>query len=102
MLPMHGGGKKHVDEIDLWDAHPRLNHKWGLTIDMTSCIGCAACVVACTVENNVHVVGKEEVGKTREMHWLRIDRYYTSDMTEAKASEEHVGAMQLYLDMEKT
>jgi MoCo/4Fe-4S cofactor protein with predicted Tat translocation signal len=100
MLPMHGGGKKHVDEIDLWDAHPRLNHKWGLTIDMTSCIGCAACVVACTVENNVHVVGKEEVGKTREMHWLRIDRYYTSDMTAAKASEEHVGALQMYLDME--
>ncbi len=100
MLPMHGGGKKHVDEVDLWDAHPRLNHKWGLTIDMTSCIGCAACVVACTVENNVHVVGKEEVGKTREMHWLRIDRYYTSDMTAAKASEEHVGAMQMYLDME--
>ena len=100
MLPMHGGGKKHVDEIDLWDAHPRLNHKWGLTIDMTSCIGCAACVVACTVENNVHVVGKSEVSKTREMHWLRIDRYYTSDMTKDKASEEHVGAMQMYLDME--
>jgi MoCo/4Fe-4S cofactor protein with predicted Tat translocation signal len=100
MLPMHGGGKKHVDEIDLWDAHPRLNHKWGLTIDMSSCIGCAACVVACTVENNVAVVGKEEVGKTREMHWLRIDRYYTSDMNKAKAAEEHVGAMQMYLDME--
>jgi MoCo/4Fe-4S cofactor protein with predicted Tat translocation signal len=100
MLPMHGGGKKHVDEIDLWDAHPRMNNKWGLTIDMTSCIGCAACVVACTVENNVHVVGKSEVSKTREMHWLRIDRYYTSDMTKDKASEEHVGAMQMYLDME--
>lgn len=100
MLPMHGGGKKHVDEIDLWDAHPRMNHKWGMTIDMNSCIGCAACVVACTVENNVHVVGKSEVSKTREMHWLRIDRYYTSDMTKEKASEEHVGAMQMYLDME--
>ncbi len=100
MLPIHGGGKKPVEEVDLWDAHPRLNHKWGLTIDMTSCIGCAACVVACTVENNVHVVGKEEVGKTREMHWLRIDRYYTSDMTATKASEEHVGALQMYLDME--
>ena len=77
-----------------------MNHKWGLTIDMTSCIGCAACVVACTVENNVHVVGKEEVGKTREMHWLRIDRYYTSDMTKDKAQEEHVGGKQMYLDME--
>ncbi len=100
MLPMHGGGKKAVEEIDLWDAHPRMNHKWGLTIDMTSCIGCAACVVACTVENNVHVVGKSEVSRTREMHWLRIDRYYTSDMNKEKASEEHVGAMQMYLDME--
>jgi len=100
MLPMHGGGKKHVNEIDLWDAHPRLNHKWGLTIDMTSCIGCAACVVACTVENNVHVVGKQEVAKTRDMHWLRIDRYYSSDMSVKKAEEEHIGAKQMYLDME--
>lgn len=100
LLPMHGGGKKPVAEVDLWDAHPRMNHKWGLTIDMTSCIGCAACVVACTVENNVHVVGKDEVANTREMHWLRIDRYYTSDMTKDIAKEEHVGAMQMYLDME--
>lgn len=99
-LPMHGGGKKPIAEVDLWDEHPRLNNKWGLTIDMTSCIGCAACVVACTVENNVHVVGKSEVGKTREMHWLRIDRYYTSDMNKEKAHEEHVGAKQMYLDME--
>ncbi|MES2512738.1 MAG: TAT-variant-translocated molybdopterin oxidoreductase [Bacteroidota bacterium] len=100
LLPMHGGGKKPVEDVDLWDAHPRLNHKWGLTIDMTSCIGCAACVVACTVENNVHVVGKEEVGKTREMHWLRIDRYYTSDMTREKAAGENIGALDMYLDME--
>jgi MoCo/4Fe-4S cofactor protein with predicted Tat translocation signal len=100
MLPMHGGGKKPVAEVDLWDSHPRMNHKWGLTIDMTSCIGCAACVVACTVENNVHVVGKDEVANTREMHWLRIDRYYTSDMNKEKAHEENLGAKQMYLDME--
>ena len=99
-LPAHGGGKTPIAAVDLWDEFPRMNHKWGLTIDMTSCIGCAACVVACTVENNVHVVGKEEVGKTREMHWLRIDRYYTSDMTKDKAQEEHVGGKQMYLDME--
>ncbi len=99
-LPVHGGGKKNVSEIDLWADHPRMNHKWGLTIDMTSCIGCAACVVACTVENNVHVVGKEEVAKTRDMHWLRIDRYYTSDMNKQKAAEEHVGTKQMYIDME--
>lgn len=99
-LPVHGGGKKHVNEIDLWDAHPRMNHKWGLTIDMNACIGCSACVVACTSENNVHVVGKEEVAKTRDMFWLRIDRYYSSDMNKAKAEEEHLGTKQMYLDME--
>ncbi len=99
-IPAHGGGKQAIGEVDLWDEHERLNHKWGLTIDMTSCIGCAACVVACTVENNVHVVGKEEVAKTRDMHWLRIDRYYTSDMTKVKAHEEHIGAKSMYLEME--
>lgn len=100
MLPMHGGGKKHVDEIDLWDSFPRMNHKWGLTIDMTSCIGCSACVVACQVENNIAVVGKDEVAITRSMEWLRIDRYYTSDMNKAKAHEEGVGAMEMYIEME--
>jgi MoCo/4Fe-4S cofactor protein with predicted Tat translocation signal len=99
-LPVHGGGKKHVNDIDLWDAHPRLNHKWGLTIDMNTCIGCSACVVACTSENNVSVVGKEEVAKTRDMFWLRIDRYYSSNMNKAKAHEEHVGAKQMYIEME--
>ncbi|MBS1637754.1 MAG: TAT-variant-translocated molybdopterin oxidoreductase [Bacteroidetes bacterium] len=100
-LPVHGGGKKHVSKIDLWDEFPRMNHKWGLTIDMTSCIGCSACVVACTVENNVHVVGKAEVAKTRSMHWLRIDRYYTSDMTKEKAAKDgNIGTKQMYLDME--
>lgn len=93
-------GKKHVSEIDLWAEFPRMNHKWGLTIDMTSCIGCAACVVACGVENNVAVVGKHEVGRTRDMFWLRIDRYYSSDMNKEKGAEEHIGTKQMYLDME--
>jgi Fe-S-cluster-containing dehydrogenase component len=71
-----------------------------MTIDMNSCIGCAACVVACSSENNVPVVGKDQIMRTRDMFWLRIDRYYTSDMTRKKASEEHIGARQMYLDME--
>ncbi|MCC6182581.1 MAG: TAT-variant-translocated molybdopterin oxidoreductase [Bacteroidia bacterium] len=99
-LPMHGGGEKHVNEIDLYGSFERLGHKWGLTIDMTSCIGCAACVVACQVENNIAVVGKNEVAMTRSMEWLRIDRYYTSDMNKQKAHEEGIGVKEMYIEME--
>lgn len=93
-------GKVPIAEIDLWDSYARPNHKWGLSIDMTACIGCAACVVACGAENNVAVVGKKEIGRTRDMYWLRIDRYYSSDMSKEKAAEEHIGYKQMNLDLE--
>ena len=69
--------------IDLWAEHNReIGHHFNLSIDLTSCTGCGACVVACHAENNVPVVGKNEVRVGRDMHWLRIDRYYSSGVEE--------------------
>ncbi len=104
-ITVHEGGKsvqKPVREIDLWDDHPveGVGHRWGMSIDLSTCTGCSICVTACHSENNVPVVGKDEVRRARDMHWLRIDRYFTSDMTKKKGEEKGLGQVEMYAQME--
>lgn len=97
------GDKVKPNEVDIWAPDPASkdydpenkevithiypNHHWGMVIDMNTCIGCSACIVSCQAENNIPVVGKDEIIRRREMHWIRIDRYYSSSPEEMKEGE---------------
>ena len=82
------------EQESMYPPHPYPGNKWGMSIDLSACIGCNACVTACQSENNIAVVGKEQIMRGREMQWLRIDRYYEGESEAPAVHHQPVPCMQ--------
>ena len=87
-------GLPHHHKVpSLWPKHKYKGHKWGMVIDLNSCNGCGTCMIACQSENNIPTVGKKYVLQGREMHWIRIDRYYKGEPSHPMAVHQPVVCM---------
>jgi molybdopterin-containing oxidoreductase family iron-sulfur binding subunit len=90
---MSHGHHEPTKELSLYPGHQYKGYAWGLAVDLNACTGCNGCMVACQSENNVPVVGKEQVIRGREMHWLRIDRYYEGPLDDPETYHQPVMCM---------
>jgi molybdopterin-containing oxidoreductase family iron-sulfur binding subunit len=91
---VHEMGHDPAPDMTLYPPVKYDGNAWGMTIDLGSCIGCNACTIACQSENNIPIVGKEQVAKNREMHWIRIDRYHSGNLDNPETYHQPVTCMQ--------